>query len=292
VGIQHANRHVIEADGIKTPIALIGKGPLLLLMAPGGFDSTIDRWGTGRIWGGIDLVNLLAEEFTLVAYDRRECGDAAGRYEVLTYERMAEQALSILDSLETKQDTLMAGCMGCAVALALAAKYPTRVQKLMLHWPVGGAGWQQELSGRFQKHVDHVEKFGLDQLPNHARQRQTSFWKDATVGPWGKSMLNSVDLQIEIAKQDVSEYLARCSHSLSELSGDGLLVGVKASDVQLLEIPVSIYCGNDSVHSPQAATYLSSCFANAEIHNTDINDQSSESVANWIRQSLIRKGKS
>ena len=42
-----------EINGINIHYEVSGSGPPLLLMAPGGFDSTIDKWTSSGIWSGV-----------------------------------------------------------------------------------------------------------------------------------------------------------------------------------------------------------------------------------------------
>jgi len=41
---------VVEIDGIQTKYEVFGAGPPLLMMAAGGFDSTIEKWSTAGVW--------------------------------------------------------------------------------------------------------------------------------------------------------------------------------------------------------------------------------------------------
>jgi len=40
---------VVKIDGLKVDYLVQGSGPHLLMLAPGGFDSTIARWGSGGV---------------------------------------------------------------------------------------------------------------------------------------------------------------------------------------------------------------------------------------------------
>ena len=42
------------------------------MMAPGGFDSTIEKWTTSGIWADMKPLETLTSRYTCIAYDRRE----------------------------------------------------------------------------------------------------------------------------------------------------------------------------------------------------------------------------
>ena len=65
-------------DGLTVNYVTRGKGPALLMLAPGGFDATMEKWATSGVWKGMQPLDTLAEDFTIVAYDRRESGASGG----------------------------------------------------------------------------------------------------------------------------------------------------------------------------------------------------------------------
>src|SRR4051812_15412816 len=76
-------------DGIRTHYLKQGSGPVLLMMAPRGFESTLQSWEHGK-WKDMNAIETLSRHFTVVAYDRREAGQSGGRVEVLTWKVFAQ----------------------------------------------------------------------------------------------------------------------------------------------------------------------------------------------------------
>jgi pimeloyl-ACP methyl ester carboxylesterase len=72
-------------DGLKVEYVTRGSGPALLMLAPGGFDASMDKWRSGTAWKGMDALDALARAFTVVVYDRREAGVSGGRVERLSW---------------------------------------------------------------------------------------------------------------------------------------------------------------------------------------------------------------
>jgi pimeloyl-ACP methyl ester carboxylesterase len=75
----------VNIDGITTRYEISGAGPPILMMAPGGFDSTLEKWSTTWPWQHFLPLQTFAREYTCIAYDRREAGQSSGRVEQLTH---------------------------------------------------------------------------------------------------------------------------------------------------------------------------------------------------------------
>lgn len=81
-------------DGLEVNYVTRGSGPALLMLAPGGFDATMEKWATAGVWKGMQPLDSLASDFTVIAYDRRESGASGGRVERLSWSLFAEEAKS------------------------------------------------------------------------------------------------------------------------------------------------------------------------------------------------------
>jgi pimeloyl-ACP methyl ester carboxylesterase len=80
----------IDVDGITTHYEISGSGPPLLMMAPGGFDSALEKWSTTWPWQHFLPLQTFAREYTCIAYDRREARQSGGRVEQLTWAAYAD----------------------------------------------------------------------------------------------------------------------------------------------------------------------------------------------------------
>src|SRR5690349_16139299 len=111
-------------DGIATRYETRGSGPALLMLSPGGFDATIEKWGTLPIYARTRPLDHLAQRFTCIVFDRRECGQSGGRVEAIGWQHFVAQAKGLLDHLGIARAHVMGGCMGCCPALAFAVAHP------------------------------------------------------------------------------------------------------------------------------------------------------------------------
>src|SRR5258705_1986243 len=124
-------------DHLEVSYVTRGSGPALLMLAPGGFDATMEKWSTAGVWKGMLPLDSLSREFTVVAYDRRESGASGGRVERLSWQLFAEQAKHVLDHLGIRKAFVLGGCLGRSVAEAVAARLPPAPQRLKLHRALG-----------------------------------------------------------------------------------------------------------------------------------------------------------
>jgi pimeloyl-ACP methyl ester carboxylesterase len=170
-------------DGLEVNYLTHGFGPPLLMLAPGGFDATMEKWTTSGVWKGMRPLDTLSSQFTVVAYDRRESGASGGRVEKLSWSLFAEQAKALMDHLGIPEAFILGGCMGCSVALAFAARFPEATHALILHWPVGGYRWKQNGRSRFARHGQFARENGLEGVVKRAHEGK-SFWQDPEAGPW------------------------------------------------------------------------------------------------------------
>ena len=60
----------VDIDGIATHYEISGSGPPIVMMAPGGFDSAIEKWSTTWPWRYFLPLIAFASAYTCIAYDR------------------------------------------------------------------------------------------------------------------------------------------------------------------------------------------------------------------------------
>src|SRR4029453_15143106 len=100
-------------DGIDTYYETYGSGSPILMFAPGGFDSTIDKWRSASAWTGINAIEAPPAEHMVILSGRGEGGEAGGRVERLSWAGYTRHAKALLDHLKIDSAWIMGGCMGC-----------------------------------------------------------------------------------------------------------------------------------------------------------------------------------
>src|SRR3989454_9790127 len=194
-------------DGLEMSYATRGAGPALLMLAPGGFDATMEKWTTAGVWKGMRPLDSLSGEFTVIAYDRRESGACGGRVEKRSWSLFADEAKGRLDHLGVTRAFVLGGCMGCSVALAFAACFPEATHALILHWPVGGYRWRLNGADRFARHLRFARENGLAGGGKRAHEGET-FWQGPEAGPGGVPSAGGQRVAGGVPKHDAGRGLA------------------------------------------------------------------------------------
>ena len=262
-------------DGLKINYLVQGNGPPLLLLAPGGFDSTIARWTAHGMWKDMDAINTLSRHFRVIAYDRREAGVSGGRVETLTWELFARQGKQLLEHLGIPEAYMLGGCMGVSVALAMAARYPGICRGLLLHWPVGGYRWMLKGRGFFNKHIDFVRGNGLGAV---AGRKAANFWLDPEAGPWAAPLASDADFASSYAKQPLDAYIATVEAGRDAMFNDTMPSGATGDELMAMDVPALILPGADASHATSAAWALRELMPKAGFWNVLPPDQTATNV--------------
>ena len=245
----------VPLDGIDTYYETHGSGTPILMCAPGGFDATIDKWRVASAWTGEDAIKALGGEHTLIVYDRRECGQSAGRIERLSWASYTRQGKALLDHLNIDSAYVMGGCMGCSVALAFGVHYPDVTQGLILHWPVGGYRWKVGAQERFMRHYNYAKQNGLSGVIARAQEKK-NFWQDPEAGPWAGLIARDKSFAEKFLSQNLERYLGIIITSGRSLFDRDTATGAEPEEVMGIEAPALIIPGDDPSHATSGAHYL------------------------------------
>lgn len=264
-------------DGVEVCYESVGTGSPILMLAPGGFDASMDKWRAATAWTGIDAIEKLASEHRVILYDRRESGGSGGRVEQLSWTTYAREGKLLLDHLNIDSAFVMGGCMGCSVALCFGATFPEATRGLVLHWPVGGYRWKMAGRERFERHHRFTQASGLDGIVARAKPG-TTFWTDPESGPWASVIAREDSFRERFAAQDLDRYLALIATSASRLFDRDTAPGAAPEEIMAIKVPALIIPGDDSSHATSAAHYLRECLPSAEFWNVMPPEQSTERV--------------
>jgi pimeloyl-ACP methyl ester carboxylesterase len=272
---------IATVDGIETYYETHGSGLPILMCAPGGFDASIDKWRVASAWTGIDAIQALAAEHTVIIYDRRECGQSGGRVERLSWASYTRQGRALLDHLKIASAWIMGGCMGCSVALAFGVHYPEITRGLILHWPVGGYRWKVTSRERFMRHYNFAKENGLDGVIERARGGK-SFWMDPEGGPWATLIARDASFAERFAAQDLEHYLGMIVTSGRSLFDRDTATGAEPEEVLGVKSPSLIIPGDDPSHATSGAHYLRELLPKADFWNALPPEQTTQKVCDRI----------
>ena len=270
-------------DGLKVEYSTRGSGPALLMLAPGGFDASMDKWQTGSAWKGMNALDALARAFTVLVYDRRESGVSGGRVERLSWALYADQARHLLDHLGIRRAFVMGGCMGCSVATAFAARHPEATHALVLHWPVGGYRWKLNGADRFARHARFAREQGLAGVVKRAHEGR-SFWADPEAGPWASVIVSDRAFADTFAAQDLDRYVGLVAASGRALFDRDMPPGAEPEALMAMRVPALIVAGDDPAHATSGAHYLRELLPQPELWPVMPPEQTTERVVARIAE--------
>ena len=269
---------MLNADGIPTRVSVVGTGEPLLMFSPGGFDATLEKWSELGIYKKIDIMSYLADRFTCILFDRRECGKSGGRLEILDFGGMARHGHAVLEQLGYRSAHVIGGCLGCAPASEFARMYPDLTMSLNLVWPVGGARYRIRNFGRFSTHLAWVSEHGTDALIQKALASDVGFAKDSTLGPWGGSLRVDAGLVDSLRTSGETAYARLVQASYRVMFDCDSAPGPRPEELMQITRPACIVPGADESHARSAAHFVTECLPDSRFLDLPTDAQDSESV--------------
>lgn len=118
----------VQTGDARTAYEVHGRGPALVLMH--GAEAS------RQMFAG--LIPLLAERFTVIAYDQRDCGETETPEHAATLADLAHDAHALVTALGYRRAHVFGSSFGGRVAQALAVLHPETVDRLVLGstWPL------------------------------------------------------------------------------------------------------------------------------------------------------------
>jgi pimeloyl-ACP methyl ester carboxylesterase len=111
-----------------------GSGFPLLLLAPGGLNSTVDFWGRMPL----NPIAAFQDEFRVIAMDQRNAGRSSGALETRDpWGEYARDQLGLLDHLGIDQALAIGCCIGCSFIFKLVEQAPQRILAAVPMQPIG-----------------------------------------------------------------------------------------------------------------------------------------------------------
>ncbi|MGZ5113442.1 MAG: alpha/beta fold hydrolase [Usitatibacter sp.] len=266
------------ADGITTRYEVVGSGPPLLMFSPGGFDATLEKWSTLGVYARVKPLAALAQKYTCIVFDRRECGKSGGRVEKVTWAHYVAQGKGLLDHLGIGRAHLMGGCMGCSPVAVFAVSHPRSVLSMILYWPVGGPKYRIKGQQRFAEHLAFVREHGLAEVVALVAKEGKAFGADPRGGPWASVLRNDAAFAEAYAKQDVEKYQQVVAGMARALLDRDTAPGAEPEDLLRLDIPALVVPGHDESHATSAARYLEECLPRSEYWDVPVAAQTEETA--------------
>ena len=144
----------LQTDEVSLYYTVRGSGPMLLIL----------QGGAGNADGAEDLANQLADDFTVVTYDRRGLSRStpiqAGLYDIAAHGR---DAARLITALTDEPVFVLGSSIGALIGLELAAHHGAHVRTVIAHEPpvlrlLEGVEQEEAL----HRHTEALETFQRD----------------------------------------------------------------------------------------------------------------------------------
>jgi pimeloyl-ACP methyl ester carboxylesterase len=183
------------APGRWLRVARLGSGPPLVLLH--GYPENLQIWSA--------LAPFLAERFEVIAFDWPGLGYSDGWPGGATPQHLAERLLRLVERWGLERITLVGFDMGGQPALAFAALYPAKVERLVvmnsLVFGAARTSWEIRLLRRFA-----INRLLLRHFP------RLIFWRaEHTFLPWGKRIPKALrmDFWNAFRRREVRDFLVK-----------------------------------------------------------------------------------
>jgi pimeloyl-ACP methyl ester carboxylesterase len=124
----------LERDGASIYYEESGSGFPLLMLAPGGLNSSIPFWGRMPL----DPLKAFAGDFRIIAMDQRNANRSSGPLDTRDpWGTYAEDQLAVLDHLGMEKVLVVGCCIGCSFIFKLVERQPERIVAGVLMQPIG-----------------------------------------------------------------------------------------------------------------------------------------------------------
>jgi pimeloyl-ACP methyl ester carboxylesterase len=111
-----------------------GSGFPLLLLAPGGLNSTVDFWSRMPL----NPIEAFSADFRVIGMDQRNAGRSSGPLDTTDPWKMyADDQLAVLDHLGIDQALTLGSCIGCTFIFQLIEQAPGRIAAGVCMQPIG-----------------------------------------------------------------------------------------------------------------------------------------------------------
>ena len=147
----------LQTDEVTLYYTIRGSGPMLLIL----------QGGAANADGAEDLANQLADDFTVVTYDRRGLSRSTAihseRYDIAAH---GDDAARLISALTDEPAFVFGSSIGALIGLELAAHHNAHVHTLIAHEPpvlrlLEGVEQEEAL----RRHTEALETFQRDGIP-------------------------------------------------------------------------------------------------------------------------------
>ncbi len=239
-----------KVNGAEVYYEDVGRGPAIIL-SPGGLQGLMENYRP--------VIEGLAMNHRVVAYDRRFGGQSKSPVVVQTWDLNCRDVLGLMDALGIEKAYLGGSSFGPGIALNCASRYPNRVAGVLAANLAGGIICDSYLAAKLFRGLDIALTRGM-------RAVAAAFDRDDRSAPFvPEQVLHDPEFRESFEKMEPEDYAQVMRDTIRALfDGPYVSLGMTAEMLRGIGVPTLVMPGHDDVHPREVAEEVHRLIPNAQ----------------------------
>ena len=240
----------VKVNGAEIYYEEVGRGPAIIL-SPGGLQGLMENYRP--------VIEGLALEHRVIAYDRRFGGQSRSPVVVQTWDLNCQDVLGLMDALGVDEAYLGGGSFGPGIALGCASRFPQRVAGVFASNLAGGIICDTYLASKLFKGLDLALTQGMKAVVK-------AFDRDDRSAPFvPEQVLHDPEFRESFEKMDPEDYAQVMRDTIRALfDGPHVSSGMTAEMLRGIGVPTLVMPGHDDVHPREIAESVHRLIPNSQ----------------------------
>ena len=240
----------VKVNGAEIYYEELGEGPPIILN-PGGLQGVLE--------GYRPVIEGLALEHRVIAYDRRFGGHSRSPVVVQTWDLNCQDVLGLMDALDVQEAYLGGGSFGPGIALGCASRFPDRVKGVFASNVAGGIICDAYLGAQLFRSLDLALSQGMKAVVD-------AIDGDDRCAPFvPEQVLDDPEIRESFERIDPEDYAQVMRDTIRALfDGTYVSLGMTAEMLQGIRVPVLVMPGHDDVHPREVAESVHRLIPNSQ----------------------------
>ena len=240
----------VKVNGAEINYEEVGRGRAIIL-SPGGLQ--------GNLEGYRPVIEGLALEHRVIAYDRRFGGQSRSPIVVQTWDLNCQDVLGLMDALGIESAYLGGGSFGPGIALGCAARYPDRVSGVFPSNLAGGIIVDTYLGAKLFKSMDLALSRGMKAVVDALDLADRC-------GPFvPEQVLYDPKLRESFEEMEPEDYAQVIRDTIRALfDGPYVSSGMTEEMLKGIRVPTLVMPGHDDVHPREIAESVHRLIPNSQ----------------------------
>ena len=240
----------VKLNGAEIYYEEVGRGSAIIL-SPGGLQGLLESYRP--------VIEGLALEHRVIAYDRRFGGQSRSPVVVQTWDLNCQDLLGLMDALDIEEAYLGGGSFGPGIALGCAARYPEWVSWVLASNLAGGIICDSYLAAKLFRGLDLALSQGMKAVVD-------AFNRDDRCAPFvPEQVLYDPELRASFEAMEPEDYAQVMRDTIRALfDGPYVSLGMTEEMLRGIQVPTLVMPGHDDVHPREIAEFVHQLIPNSQ----------------------------